>query len=78
MPALEAPVQHRRGERRSRIVGGRSTEGLEGERKREDKERRKSQDKERGSPSAIGRTSGFFAGGGEKRTERGFELAKGS
>ena len=52
--------------------------GLEGERKREDKERRKSEDKERGSPSAIGRTSGFFAGGGEKRTERGFELAKGS
>jgi hypothetical protein len=58
--------------------GGGRQRRLEGERKREDKERRKSEDKERGSPSAIGRTSGFFAGGGEKRTERGFELAKGS
>ena len=30
MPALEAPVQHRLGERRSSIVGGRSTEGVRG------------------------------------------------
>jgi hypothetical protein len=30
MPALEAPVQYRLGERRSRIVGGRSTEGVRG------------------------------------------------
>ena len=35
--------------------------------------------KERGPQAAMGRTSGFFASGGENRTvsERGFELEKG-
>ena len=33
-------------------------------------------DKERGTQSAMGRTSGFFASGGENRTERGFQLEK--
>ena len=47
------------------------------ERKRQG-ERRKREDQERGS-GAMGRTSGFFASGGENRTvsERGFELEKG-